>query len=341
LASKILHNIKAVFAVVFEFCLNCVSIHVQPMKERIHTVKAVARRTGLSPHVIRVWEKRYQAVTPGRTEGNQRLYSDDEVERLELLRKVTEAGHSIGRVAQLPDSKLRELAELAGHAAGSVGPQQREETQDKPEELLPAALRAIAAMEPAKLEFVLGRAATALGQIRFLNDMVAPLAREIGERWAKGELSAAHEHMASAVIRALLFSSARPLSLHAAAPGLVVATPAGQLHELGAAMAATLAAHQGWRVTYLGSSLPATEIAGAARRTGARAVALSIVYPQDDPQLPEELWHLRTHLPERTRILVGGRAAPAYAAVLNEIGAMHCPDLPSLATALEQARDNS
>ena len=73
------------------------------------------------------------------------------------------------------------------------------------------------------------------------------------------------------------------------APVLVVATPSGQLHELGALLVGAAAANLGWHVTYLGASLPAAEIAGAALQNRARAVALSLVYPEDDPTLEDEL----------------------------------------------------
>jgi methanogenic corrinoid protein MtbC1 len=306
------------------------------MNDRIHTVKTVAQRTGLSPHVIRVWEKRYQAVTPGRTPGNQRLYSDDEIARLELLRDATQAGHNIGRVAQLPEEKLRALIGVA-HGTQPRAAARSAKTENAAE-LVEQALQAIEALDSARLEAILNQAAVGLGQMGFLNDVVAPLAHQIGERWARGDISAAHEHMASAVIRSALDHTARGFGVHPSAPHLVAATPAGQLHELGAAMAATLAAHQGWRVTYLGSSLPATEIASAAKQQGARAVALSIVYPHDDARLADELKNLRAFLPTETRILAGGRAASAYAEVLRTIGAVQCSDLKSLADALDDLR---
>src|SRR5512140_1043166 len=80
------------------------------MNEPHHAIKGVSRRTGLSAHVIRIWEKRYGAVTPARTGTNRRLYSEEQIERLSLLRDVTRAGHSIGLVAKLQTQALRKLA---------------------------------------------------------------------------------------------------------------------------------------------------------------------------------------------------------------------------------------
>ncbi|HSH37156.1 MAG TPA: MerR family transcriptional regulator, partial [Chthoniobacterales bacterium] len=66
----------------------------------VRTIKLVARQTGLSVHTIRVWEKRHGAVRPVRAANNRRLYSEQDIERLKLLRQATIAGHTIGQIAQ-------------------------------------------------------------------------------------------------------------------------------------------------------------------------------------------------------------------------------------------------
>ena len=73
------------------------------------TLKSVLRLTGLNPDTVRVWEKRYNAVTPSRTSTGRRMYSEFEVNRLKLLAELTYNGHSIGTVANLPDKKLVSL----------------------------------------------------------------------------------------------------------------------------------------------------------------------------------------------------------------------------------------
>ncbi len=304
-----------------------------------HTMKSVVQRTGLSPHVIRVWEKRYGAVEPRRTPTNRRLYSEAEVRRLTLLHAATKAGHSIGTIARLPDEQLRALAgwteELnhAGHPANG-----RSALAEPPAGYQAAALEAIRRMDARALEAVLLRASLELGSQGLLQKLVAPLTARVGDLWQTGDLTAAEEHFASGVVRGFLTNLARPFALPENAPNLVVATPAGQLHELGAVLVAAAASNHGWRVTYLGASLPAVEIAGSAVRTGARAVALSIVYPVDDPHLPAELAALRRSLPEGVEIVVGGRAAPAYRAALAEIRAELTHSLGDLYEFLDRVR---
>ncbi len=299
-------------------------------------IKVVALRTGLSAHVIRIWEKRYGAVEPERTGTNRRLYSDEQVERLSLLRDVTRAGHSISHVAKLPAGKLRQLAGES-HGTNSTGSRPPAPAPT----FLDECLAAVKSLDSLALEATLKRASTELGAHGLLQLVVAPLAQSIGDLWREGIITAAHEHFASAVIRIFLGDAAKPFAGSENAPVVVVATPSGQLHELGALLAGAAAANVGWHVTYLGASLPAAEIAGAARQSRARAVALSLVYPEDDPRLHGELKRLRELLPAEITLLVGGRAVPAYRDALDQIGALQMKDLAHLCATLDDLRKPS
>jgi DNA-binding transcriptional MerR regulator/methylmalonyl-CoA mutase cobalamin-binding subunit len=306
------------------------------MSESHQAIKVVANRTGLSAHVIRIWEKRYGAVTPERTGTNRRLYSDDQIERLSLLRDITRAGHSIGHVAKLPTEKLRKLA-IESRTANGHAPRALHGAPAQTD-FLDECLAAVKSLDARALEGTLKRAAAELGAQGLLQRVVAPLARSVGELWREGALTAAHEHFATAVIRVFLGQAAKPFAGTEQAPVLLVATPAGQLHELGALLAGAAAANLGWHVTYLGASLPAAEIVGAARQSRARAVALSLIYPEDDPRLPGELTALRQALPPEVTLIVGGRAMAAYRDVLKQIGATLAEDLPQLGSALDNLR---
>ncbi|MBE7503880.1 MAG: MerR family transcriptional regulator [Verrucomicrobiales bacterium] len=302
-------------------------------------MKSVAQRTGLSPHVIRVWERRYGAVEPGRTTTNRRLYSDAEVGRLALLGAATRAGHSIGTIARLPDDQLRALA-----GSGSVFARREPDGNGHGSALLPedgllaAALSGIRNLDGRTLEATLQRAGVELGAQGSLLRVVAPLVQRLGDLWHNGDLTAAQEHFATGVLRTHLAHLARPYALAEHAPGLLVATPAGQLHEMGALLAAAAAAGHGWRVTYLGTSLPAVEIAGGAVRSRARAVALSLVYPEDDPELGGQLEELRRLLPAGLPVLVGGRAAAAYGEALARADAQIVKDLVDFCRQLDEIR---
>jgi len=305
------------------------------MSEVQHSIKIAARRSGLSPHVIRVWERRYEAVSPNRTDTNRRRYTDAEIERLALLRAATQAGHSIGDVARLPIEELRQLATTVSLPATA-----RIADQDV-RGLVDQAINAVTAHDVPQLEEILSRGGVKLGQHGLLEQLVAPLAHRIGEFWQDGTITAAHEHFASAVIRNFLIRHSKPFALNGNTPTIVVATPAGQLHELGAVMAAAAANDMGWRVIYLGASLPALEIAGAVVRNQARALALSIVFPGDDPNLPSELEALQRNIPAQVRLIAGGRAAKSYANSLDQYGFVRNDSIGEFYRVLERMREGS
>jgi methanogenic corrinoid protein MtbC1 len=303
----------------------------------------VARRTGLSPDVLRAWEKRYKAIVPRRHAG-RRVFTDEDVERLLLLRKATLGGRRISEVASLTNKQLEALVSadeeaasraplpLAGPAPAPGGGQDTAAAYH-----LEACLAATRNLDARSLQTALSRATVALSQMAVLEQVVVPLTHKIGELWREGELRVAHEHLATAVLRTFLGDlGARQVGSSPA--HLVVTTPSGQLHELGAILVAATAAAAGWNATYLGANLPAEDIAAAASIKGARAVALSIVYPADDPQLSDQLQRLRKLLPDGVAIIVGGEAARGYARTLESIGARRLKDMTRLQECLETLR---
>lgn len=302
-----------------------------------HSIRAVSRRTGLTAHVIRIWEKRYAAVQPQRTATQRRLYSEADVERLNLLSQLTRAGQSISQVAKLPTEALQTLLQQSQPAPATLHDKPAPASDD-PNRWIAGCLQAVRQLDAAACEAVLERATLALGIQGLIQQVLAPLTQSIGCQWREGLLTAAHEHFATATLRTFLSRAVRPFALPENSPTLLVTTPAGQLHELGAVMVSALATNLGWRVLFLGASLPAREIAGAALRNHVRAVALSIVYPEDDPHLAGELESLRHLMPANIPIIVGGRAAGAYVDTLTRIGAHRTLVLSELNEILDRLR---
>jgi PAS domain S-box-containing protein len=84
------------------------------MSEGIYKISTLARLTGLSPVVIRNWERRYQLLAPQRTEGGHRLYTEADRVTLQRVRKLQDAGRSIGEIVALARAPSSE-AEAAEH----------------------------------------------------------------------------------------------------------------------------------------------------------------------------------------------------------------------------------
>jgi DNA-binding transcriptional MerR regulator/methylmalonyl-CoA mutase cobalamin-binding subunit len=301
-----------------------------------HPIGVVSSRTGLRPDILRAWERRYGAVVPQRAPKGRRLYTDQDISRLRLLRQVVASGRRISDVARLPRAELEALARedaaetgvetYAPRAAAGGGSAQR---------YLEEILGSIENLDRQRLERALSSSAVALSGPLMRREIIVPLMQTIGERWREGSLRIVHEHLASAVVRSYLASLRNGHQIPPGAPKLIVSTPAGQRHELGALLAAATATDVGWDVIYLGPDLPAEEIAAAVQQRGGRAVALSLIYPLGVPGTMEELRRLRRFVGQDVGILAGGRAATSYDDVLREIGALHVGDLGDLPQELE------
>lgn len=297
--------------------------------ETKHPIKVAANRSGLTSHVIRIWEKRYGAVSPDRTGTNRRLYSDEDIERLQLLHRLIKSGRSIGQIAELSTTDLRDLC-VEDETAAIVLPGPRRAAIGgafEPQSAIEECLEAIDEMDSTRLQEALSRASVSLSRPVLLEAVIAPLLVRIGDAWSDGQLRVSHEHLASAVLRTFLGNM---LSDTQAAPvggqRIALCTLVGQLHELGAMMAAVAAGIEGWQVFYLGPNLPAEEIAATAQRHQISAVALSLVYVDEEGRVARELRKLRDFLPS-TPLIIGGRAVATHRPLLQSFGALTVDDL--------------
>jgi DNA-binding transcriptional MerR regulator/methylmalonyl-CoA mutase cobalamin-binding subunit len=285
-----------------------------------YKIGAVSRLTGLSADVVRVWERRYQAITPQRSDGGSRLYSDAEIARLRKLRQAVEFGHAISQIAKLPDAELENLTgkhKAAQQSAGETGQWNPGNPYDVTRERF---LEAIARMEVVVADELIYRAATLYPPRVMVKNIVAPLLEEIGERWAHRDFGVAEEHVATNLIRNLISSMFRlysPSDGNRAADAIVLATPAGERHEFGILIGALIAAMHGWRVIYLGADLPAAEIVRTVKLTKARVLALSVLTPEN-LETGRELKAIADHIPQHARVWIGGEDAPNHRALIEQ-----------------------
>jgi DNA-binding transcriptional MerR regulator/methylmalonyl-CoA mutase cobalamin-binding subunit len=289
-----------------------------------YLISTVSKRSGVKSDLVRAWERRYQAVAPSRTAGGHRVYTDLDIARLKLLNQATNQGHSISQIARLSLEELRKLLQKdeprpAAAAADPVAPLTGER-KFLADDYIEKCYAAVVDFDARALESHFEHAIVELGSQAFIENLLEPLLTMIGERWRSGELRPVHEHMASSIIRSLTYILRNNAPRPANAPRMVVSTPLGQHHELGALLAAILAELKDWQVTYLGPNLPAEEIAAAVKFTKARAVTLSISFSTDEPVVQKELRRLRKLIGNKIALIVGGRAAGYYEAVLDEIG---------------------
>lgn len=263
--------------------------------EITYPLRSAAQLTGLSPELLRAWERRYRAVEPLRTPGGTRRYRASDLERLRLLRAAIDAGHRIGSLASLPNEELEQLAR-----AVEVVPRDR----------LAGVLAALDDFDGAEAQRLLAIQLSTLGSLRFAREIAMPLLVEIGERWVGSRLRIASEHLATAVLRSLLGSALQPSAMSLRGARVVFSTLGGERHELGLLTAALCAMGAGANPVYLGPEVPVEDLLHAVERSGAAALALSVV-AQPAAEVAAPLAALRAGLPSHVHLWIGGSGAEA------------------------------
>ena len=296
----------------------------------------VSLHTGLSTHVIRAWERRHHAVAPQRSANGRRLFTQSDIDRLVLLRRAIQNGHSISHIAGLDRAKLIELAEPTTQPNGQTRADSEMPAKNDPQKIIEHSLKAVAMLDGNGLQHILRQAASAFSRQALLDAIVCPLMEQVGRRWSDGSLRIVHGQLAAVVIHAQLIGLlSLPTGDAAEKPCLLVATPAGQSCYLGALAVAVTAKDHGWEPVFLGFNLPAEEIAAACSILGPKMIALSITCRVDDAFMQDELVRLSDLLNNGCPLVVGGRASHNYRRSIEAAGGENCLTAVELVIRLE------
>ncbi len=280
------------------------------------TIKQVAGLTGVSEAVLRAWESRYGVVTPERSAGRYRLYSDAQIAVLREMAALVEAG--------MPPSRAAAVLLAASHPMGPATVRAISSGQSGEGAAL---IRAAANLDPVQLDAAI--AAAEPGRFEAFADRWLPgRLRELGDAWAAGEVGVAGEHFASAgLMRAIAaaFDDAGPVVV----PGRVlVGLPPGARHEVMLFAFAACLKRAGADVVYLGADVPASDWERAASEHRARAAVIAVTSYRPRTGSAQEVVDRLASLVPPVGIWVGGSRRS------DVTGGRPLPDAPSEAAAV-------
>lgn len=287
-----------------------------------HRIHRVAKLTGLSKDVVRVWERRYGLVKPLRSANRYREYTDEDVALLRFLKEELDRGQTIGALAvEGRDSLLQRMR------ASSVPTPQSFTPHDH---LLDELVALLDPLEKTQFERRLNGAVAVIPFEESVQRILLPLQRRVGELWHEGRLNVAVEHYVTKLIQQKLFSVMNQLPINEFGPRVVIACPEGEAHEIGAQAVAYLAATRGCHVYYLGPNLPNSDLRALCERIKPDLVLLSLTEIKSDAaarHLMHELESLSTQWP----VAIGGQGARAIEhRLLHERKIELLDDLPAL-----------
>ncbi len=287
-----------------------------------HRIHRVAKLTGLSKDVIRVWERRYGLVKPSRSSNRYREYSDEEVALLRFVKSQMEQGATIGGLAAEGHDSLVARMRVATPVS---------EAEQKPHDrLLDELVGSLDPMDKAGFERRLNGAVAVIPFEEAVQRILLPLQRRIGELWHEGHLTVAVEHYVTKIIQQKLFSVMNQLPVNEFGPRILIACPEGETHEIGAQAVAYIAATKGCHVYYLGPNLPYSDLVNFCEKISPDLVLLSLTELKQEAATLHHIKQLE-QLATRWSVAVGGQGALAIGdrfrdtkiELLNDLTALH------------------
>ena len=308
----------------------------------LHPIQVAARRCGLSVDLVRAWERRYQAVKPKRSPSGQRLYRNEDIERLRLLTRATHAGRRIGNIAQLSNAQLTTMVEEDEQAAALIP--SASPTRPRTESVMAhfdECSEAIDALDLQRLSSILNDAEKTLDEPFMQEELIVPLVQHLRDKCRQGSTRMAQVQMALSIIRGhLVHYISKPNRRGVTPLRTVIAGTLSQTDELPLLHLAVAARAFGWQPLYLGTGLPADEIAFAAEHGQALCTVVTVTQTEDALIL-NELRKLRHSVPKAHPILLQGTNLIPYQGVIADarIHAMH--NFSELRVALDRIRQNA
>jgi MerR family transcriptional regulator, light-induced transcriptional regulator len=221
-----------------------------------YSIKELEHLSGIKAHTLRIWEQRYNLLQPKRTETNIRYYDDADLKNLLNVALLYQEGYKISKIAQLPPTEIaQEVLKLTDTNLGQ-------------DQFINQLIVAMVELDEVLFERVLHRAILQLGFSASVRQVVYPFLYKIGMLWQTANITPAHEHFMSQLIRQkmLVAIDALPVASGKDAPKVILFLPEGELHELSLLFVHYLLRSAGFSTLYLGQHLPLPDLARAAQQ---------------------------------------------------------------------------
>ena len=222
----------------------------------------LSRRSGVSPELLRAWERRYGLLEPTRSTGGLRLYSAADLDRVRAMQQ-----HLAEGLAAAEAAALAAAAEPRADQAVAFSPAAARRDLD---------VSLLSAFDEARAHAVLDELLSTATLDSILSDVLIPFLRELGKRWERGEITVAQEHFASSVLRGRLLGLARGWD-RGIGPRVLLSCAPGEQHDLGLVAFGLALRARGFRILYLGADTPIESVAQTARTAHPQAVVISAV----------------------------------------------------------------
>ena len=243
-----------------------------------YNIQIASNLSGVGTHTLRAWEKRYKAVVPERSDSGRRLYSDEDIEKLQLLSELCTLGNSIGAIANKPKTELKEiLIKLSKKDFSSPQSLTLEESPQRAKEALNSLLFALSHFKLDILSHEVGKLKITLSAKDFALNILYPLISTLNERVANGSLTQAQGNALSSILKFhighVVFKSYEQKFKN---PNkITISTVDGDGKYFCSMLSALLCSHYNLNFFYLGKGEPNNSMLEAAKSLDANIILLT------------------------------------------------------------------
>jgi DNA-binding transcriptional MerR regulator len=293
---------------------------------RRYRMKAVSRLTGVRPELLRMWERRYRLLKPGRADNRYREFDDEDVQLLLYIRQQIDQGRSIGELAaEGREALLRRLVPPTAAAA--------QEPQNTA--LIEELLQYLQHLDMKRLETRLAECAMHCSFATLLHTVFVPLMHRLGELWRAQKMPIVSEHLATILLQQRLLTMLQATAPGVDAPLLLCACPPGEFHTLGLLTFVYTMQQDGWQVCYLGPDLPLGDLLYSCQQLQPALVAVSMTHVTDISRCRAVLHDIDTTVASTYRTFVGGQGIVMHQ---HSLRLRHALCMPTIQEAQAQAR---
>lgn len=264
-----------------------------------YSIKELEKLSGIKAHTIRIWEKRHNLIAPSRTNTNIRFYDDDDLKKIINVSLLNNNGIKISRIADMSteemNKKVLEISEIQNDAMIHI------------DQLVVAMIE----MEEEAFEKILNNLILRYGFERTITEIIYPFLEKIGILWQTKNITPAHEHFISNLIRQKIIVAIDSLPMPSkGSKKVILFLNEQEMHELGLLFYHYLIRKAGYRTYYLGQSVPHDDLVKVFEVHQPDMMITSITSATSTPI--ENYFQKLSHDFPSTQILVSGLQVQKY-----------------------------
>lgn len=215
-----------------------------------YSIKDLENLSGIKAHTLRIWEQRYNIISPSRTESNIRTYDDNDLKLVLNIALLRDKGYKISKIAKLSLEELsKEVVSLSN------------ENLSYPDQIYSLTL-AMIDLDEQRFDKVMTTNIIQFGFENTMVNIVYPFLSRIGTLWMTGSIGPAQEHFITNLIRQKLIVAidAQVIKPELESKTFILYLPEGETHEIGLLFGNYLLQARNHKVIYLGQNLPFDEL---------------------------------------------------------------------------------